>query len=105
MEAVAQQRDQHVQMAKLAHVLRVRVSMIRQRRGRQQRMDRRRLELESDRTVDRRGVQELIRIDRLRRARKAVDVFRHHGRGNDGGMQERASADDAVRIGHAATEQ
>ena len=54
-------------------------------------MNRRRLELESHRAVERQRVEKMIGIDRLRRAGEAVDALRHERRGDDRRMQERAA--------------
>ena len=71
----------------------------------QNRVQRRRFELVAYRSVKRRRVEEMIRVDCLRRTRIAIDTLRHFRCGNDGRMQERALADDAMRIGDAASQQ
>ena len=105
MEAVAEQRNQYVEMPKLAHVLCMQQSMIRERRRGQQRMDRWRFELEADRSLRQRALEKLIRINCLRRARKPVDVIGHHRRRNNCGVEKRTAAEHTVRIGHAASQQ
>ncbi len=67
-------------------------------------MDRRRLELEADRAAGG-HVDEMIRVDGLRRPGEAFDRRRHQRGGNDGRMQERAQADRGVRIGEFASHQ
>ena len=42
--------------------------------------------------------EEVVGVDRLRRAREAVDPFRHQRCRDHRRMQERALADDAVRV-------
>ena len=50
-------------------------------------------------------LEEVIGVDRLRRAREAVDPVGHDRGRDDGRMQERASADERAGIGDAASQQ
>ena len=68
-------------------------------------MERRRLELVADRAIERQRIEEVVGVDRLRRAGEAVDAFRHQRRRHHRRMQKRALADDAVRIGNLAAQE
>jgi hypothetical protein len=105
MEAVAQQREQHLSMGKGLHPVRMRRPDALIGHAEQHRMERRRLELEADRTVDRSVVQEVIGVDRLRRAGIGLDRLRHDGCRDDGGVEKGAPPEHAVRIRCAASQQ
>lgn len=66
--------------------------------GHQQRMQRRRFELVADGTIDGRRVQEMVGINRLRRARIGVDALREQARRDHRRMQEGAPPQQAVRV-------
>ena len=84
------------------HPLRVSLADARQRRARQNWMQRRNLELVTDWTVQGKRVEKMVRVDRLRCPGKTVDALGHERGGYDGGMQKGAFADRAVRIGQLA---
>jgi hypothetical protein len=68
-------------------------------------MQRRRLQLVADRAVDRLGVQEMVGIDALRRARIAVDAPCEKGERRPAGMQEGAGPEQAVRVRRVRAQQ
>ena len=105
MKAVAHERDQHLHIGEIAHPFRVCDSMAGKRCRDQNRVQRRRFELVAYRSVKRRRVEEMIRVDCLRRTRIAIDTLRHFRCGNDGRMQEGTLSGHTVRVRGLASQQ
>ena len=79
MEAIAQQGQQHMGARKLGQQVGMHLPMARQRGGQNHGVQRRCLQLEADGAVDGLGIQIVIGIDGLRRARPALHLLLHHG--------------------------
>ncbi len=105
VEAVAQQRNGHLGVGELRHQARVPLAETRQRDADEDRVHRRRLELVARRTVERMGVEEMVRIDRLWSAGVSVDATRHDRRRDQRRVQEGVPSEDAARIRRGAAQQ
>ena len=105
VKAVAQQRQQGVVVGKRAEQVMLSLAKTRHGGSKDQRMQRRRLQLVAHGAVDRLGLQKVVGIDRLRRAAPGLDLLVKDTGGHHHRMQKGPASQPAMRIGRARAQQ